>query len=101
MHHAWARNDSAALWDLLLQGPFTSDPILHATMFASRNRLRVPQIMAAGASARENILVVVGAGHLDGPGNLVEFFRAHGLELRPLQNAWPSPRSSSSRYGES
>lgn len=42
MHRAWVENDSGALWDLLLQGPFASDPVLHSTMFASRNRLWTP-----------------------------------------------------------
>lgn len=70
MHVAWAASDSAAMGKLL-ETFRPRSPAIHDVMFSQRNRAWSPKFHQL-ASATEKTLLVVGAGHLCGPGNLFE-----------------------------
>ena len=82
MVRAWASGDDDALAALLTEG--MAEPAVFEALLVARNRAWVPQIEALLARDGEDALVVVGAGHLVGPGSVVEMLReaGHAVERR-------------------
>ena len=82
MVETWRTGDDAALGRLMAEGMNT--PALREALLAGRNRAWVPQLEALLARDGQDALVVVGAGHLVGPDNVVEMLRARGLTVTRL-----------------
>lgn len=81
----WQRNDTAAM------GRFISDtardfPRFHHRLMSQRNRTWAAAL-APRLEGRAAQLVIVGAGHLVGPGNLLEELRGRGFEAEPVADA--------------
>ena len=82
---AWQAGDADALAALIADGLGTT-VALRQRVLTDRNARWVPQIEAFLArtgpdGVPEDVLVVVGAGHLVGPGSVVEMLRARGLDV--------------------
>lgn len=83
---AWRAGDAKALEKLMLDDP-NWDPALRERLIDARNRAWVEPILAAYARARadgQDLMVVVGAGHLIGPGGVPALLRARGVKSRRL-----------------
>ena len=79
---AWLAGDAARL-DSLLNSRMTSAPGLLATLLTNRNRSWIPKLetMLQGS---DDVLVVVGAGHLVGKQGVVEMLRAKGYTIEQM-----------------
>ena len=82
---AWRAGDADALAALIADGLGTT-VALRRRVLTDRNARWVPQIEAFlgrtdADGLPEDVLVVVGAGHLVGPGSVVEMLRARGLDV--------------------
>ena len=79
---AWLAGNTVAL-DSLLNSRMTSAPGLLATLLSNRNRSWIPKIetMLQGS---DDVLVVVGAGHLVGKQGVVEMLRAKGYTIEQM-----------------
>ncbi len=80
---AWEAGDEDALAAIVAQG-LGRTSTMRRLFLTDRNALWVPQIEAmlareSPAGHPEDVLVVVGVGHLVGPGSVVELLRARGL----------------------
>lgn len=71
MYDAWQRRDIEALYTVASQSPVFRSPAIRSAVLESRNLAWIPSIRDARKSPRRT-LVVVGALHLCGPGNLIE-----------------------------
>ena len=83
---AWRAGDAKALEKLMLDDP-SWDPALRDRLIDARNRAWVKPILAAYARAGqegEDLMVVVGAGHLIGPAGVPALLRARGVKSRRL-----------------
>lgn len=78
MHAAWLSGDLAALWAVQKDLPLNRDPELNRLTFTVRNHLWAERVSIGAPQSTEKTLVVVGAGHLVGPDNLVDLLRARG-----------------------
>lgn len=77
---AWQRGEPAELERLLL-GPLRErDPQLYEEMFVARNRKMAERLAAMLGDGRSRF-VVVGAGHLVGPDNVVELLAERGIAV--------------------
>jgi uncharacterized protein len=79
---AWLAGDAAGL-DSLLNSRMTSAPGLLTTLLTNRNRSWIPKLetMLQGS---DDVLVVVGAGHLVGKQGVVEMLRAKGYTIEQM-----------------
>jgi uncharacterized protein YbaP (TraB family) len=79
---AWRAGDAAAI-DAIMNESMDEAPALYARMLTDRNAAWVPQIeqMLRGA---DDVLVVVGAGHLVGEQSVVEMLRRRGYTVEQL-----------------
>lgn len=73
LHTAWLRRDLAGLFAIVSQSPFSRSPALREAIFGARNRTWMPRIRAAVPS-KQRKLILVGALHLCGPGNVTELY---------------------------
>ncbi len=79
---AWVAGNVVAL-DSLLNSRMTSDPSLLATLVTNRSRNWIPKIEAM-LHGNDDVLVVVGAGHLVGKQGVLELLRAKGYTVEQL-----------------
>ena len=77
---AWETGDEAAMATLMHDLPDSIRPAL----LRDRNAAWVPQIEAMLAREAENVLVVVGAGHLAGEDSMISMLRERGHTLTRL-----------------
>ena len=82
---AWRAGDADALAALVTSG-IGGTPGLRRRVLTDRNARWIPQIEAlldrtSADGTPEDVLVVVGAGHLVGPGSVVEMLEARGLTV--------------------
>jgi hypothetical protein len=84
MLDAWLRGDAERLdrivSDDLDRMPDAVAANLKAALFDDRNDTMVERI-ATMLAGRDVVLVAVGAGHMTGPGGLVELLRARGFTV--------------------
>lgn len=77
MVHAWQRGDTQ--WFVNeLQSEFGRDPRLYESVLVARNRKWVPKIEAL-LNDDKNYLVIVGTGHLVGPGSVIDLLKKDGI----------------------
>lgn len=79
---AWASGDDARLATVLEVE--LGDGEVFESLLGRRNRAWVPALLDLADGPPQVALVVVGAGHLVGPGNVVELLRAEGRKVRRL-----------------
>ncbi len=79
---AWSTGNTAML-DSLLNSRMRSDPALLAALVTNRNRDWVPKIESM-LKGSDDVLVVVGAGHLVGKQGVVELLRTKGYKVEQL-----------------
>jgi len=77
MVRAWQRGDTR-WFDNQLQSELGRDPKLYQSLLAARNRKWLPQIEAL-LNEDQNYLVIVGTGHLVGPGSVLELLKKDGI----------------------
>lgn len=77
MVDAWEHGDMP-WFEREMQKEFGRDPRLFQTMLGARNRKWVPQIEAL-LNDDVNYLVIVGTGHLVGPGSIIELLKKDGI----------------------
>ena len=77
---AWEAGDAEALAAIVASG-LGASTVMRRRLLTDRNARWLPQIEALLARDGEDVLVVVGAGHLVGPGSVVEMLRARGLAV--------------------
>jgi uncharacterized protein YbaP (TraB family) len=71
MQAAWLQRDLQAIYDVAAESPMFSLPGIRSAILDARNRAWAPRVREV-LDTRERTLVVVGALHLCGPGNLIE-----------------------------
>jgi uncharacterized protein YbaP (TraB family) len=77
MVQAWQRGDTQ--WFVNeLQSEFGRDPRLYQSVLVARNRKWVPKIEAL-LNDDKNYLVIVGTGHLVGPGSVIDLLKKDGI----------------------
>jgi uncharacterized protein YbaP (TraB family) len=77
MVNAWQRGDTQ--WFVNeLQSEFGRDPRLYQSVLVARNRKWVPKIEAL-LNDDKNYLVIVGTGHLVGPGSVIDLLKKDGI----------------------
>ena len=77
MVNAWQRGDTQ--WFVNeLQSEFGRDPRLYQSVLVARNRKWVPKIEAL-LDDDKNYLVIVGTGHLVGPGSVLDLLKKDGI----------------------
>jgi uncharacterized protein len=77
MVRAWQRGDTRWFADQL-QSEFGRDPRVYDSLLGARNRKWLPKIEAL-LSDDKNYLVIVGTGHLVGPGSVIELLKKDGI----------------------
>lgn len=83
MYAAWSTGDDAALAAIVTDG-LDATPAVAQALLTDRNRAWVPQVEALLAREGQDVLVVVGAGHLIGPDSVVAMLRAAGYTVERL-----------------
>jgi uncharacterized protein YbaP (TraB family) len=77
MVHAWQRGDTQ--WFVNeLHSEMGKDPRLYESVLVARNRKWVPKIEAL-LEDDKNYLVIVGTGHLVGPGSVIDLLKKDGI----------------------
>jgi len=77
MVQAWKRGDSQ--WFVSqMQSELGRDPALYQAVLGSRNRKWLPKIEAL-LNDDKNYLVIVGTGHLVGPGSVIDLLKKDGI----------------------
>ena len=77
MVQAWKRGDSQ--WFVnQMQSELGKDPALYQAVLGSRNRKWLPKIEAL-LNDDKNYLVIVGTGHLVGPGSVIDLLKKDGI----------------------
>jgi hypothetical protein len=77
MVRAWQRGDTQ--WFAgQLQSEFGRDPHVYDSLLGARNRKWLPKIEALLNDDR-NYLVIVGTGHLVGPGSVLDLLKKDGI----------------------
>ena len=79
---AWRSGDAAALHATLLES-FRDFPEIKKLLLDDRNAAWIPRLQALLQGDRPT-LVLVGAGHLCGPGSLIDLLQAKGYRCIPL-----------------
>lgn len=82
MIEAW-RSGNADKLGAIIEGSFVDHPEIYDRLFVHRNRRwvsRIKRIMREG----EDVLLIVGAGHLVGKNNLIELLEKTGFEIRQM-----------------
>ena len=79
---SWEAGDEEGLWDALVAD--VGEGALFEALLLRRNRAWMPGVRALLDRPGDVTLVVVGAGHLIGPGSVVDLLRADGLKVRKL-----------------
>jgi uncharacterized protein YbaP (TraB family) len=77
MVKAWQRGDTQWFANEL-QSEFGRDPQLYQSVLVARNRKWVPKIEAL-LNDDKNYLVIVGTGHLVGPGSVIDLLKKDGI----------------------
>jgi uncharacterized protein YbaP (TraB family) len=77
MVHAWQRGD-AQWFANQMQSELGRDPRLYQAVLGARNRKWVPKIEAL-LNDDKNYLVIVGTGHLAGPGSVIDLLKKDGI----------------------
>jgi len=77
----WRSGDEAHLYNLIHDG-FEAYPALYETIMLKRNRSWIPEIEKF-LQMDEDVLVIVGAGHLVGPDSLIDLLRRTGHRVEP------------------
>ena len=77
MIHAWQHGDTQ-WFEAQLKCEFGTDPGLYQTLLLARNRKWLPKIEAL-LNDDKNYLVIVGTGHLVGPGSVIELLKKDGI----------------------
>lgn len=77
MVHAWQRGDMQWFANQL-ESEFGRDPRLYQSVLGARNRKWVPKIEAL-LNEDKNYLVIVGTGHLAGPGSVIDLLKKDGI----------------------
>jgi uncharacterized protein YbaP (TraB family) len=77
MVQAWQRGDTQWFANEL-QSEFGRDPRLYQSVLVARNRKWVPKIEAL-LNDDKNYLVIVGTGHLVGPGSVIDLLKKDGI----------------------
>ena len=82
MVHAWQRGDTH-WFEQQLREDLGRDPGLYQSLLAARNRKWVPKIEAL-LNDDKNYLVIVGTGHLVGPGSVIDLLAKDGIAATQL-----------------
>ncbi len=77
MIHAWQHGDTQ-WFEAQMKSEFGTDPGLYQTLLLARNRKWLPKIEAL-LNDDKNYLVIVGTGHLVGPGSVIELLKKDGI----------------------
>jgi uncharacterized protein YbaP (TraB family) len=77
MVRAWQHGDSA-WFENELKSELGRDPALYQSVLAARNRKWIPRIEAL-LNDDKNYLVIVGTGHLVGPGSVIDLLKKDGI----------------------
>ena len=77
MVRAWQHGDTD-WFDHQLQSELGRDPRLYQSVLGSRNRKWLPTIEAL-LNDDKNYLVIVGTGHLVGPGSVIDLLKKDGI----------------------
>jgi uncharacterized protein YbaP (TraB family) len=77
MVHAWQQGDTR-WFENQLRSELGRDPRLYQAVLGARNRKWVPKIEAL-LNDDKNYLVIVGTGHLVGPGSVIELLKKDGI----------------------
>jgi len=80
--NAWMAGDATAL-DSLATRDESASPTLLATLLTDRNRKWIPELVKM-LDGKDDVLVVVGAGHLIGKDGVVALLRARGYRVEQL-----------------
>ncbi|MBT2326308.1 TraB/GumN family protein [Variovorax paradoxus] len=83
-YEAWAGGDPERMFDVLRDSPIGSISSIWTAVFEARNRRWAERIRREIIPSGRRALLVVGALHLAGPGNLLASLRTHGLETVQL-----------------
>lgn len=81
---AWRVGDVAQLDALLIEESRRSAPGVYEAVFTQRNANWTDQIVAK-LDQDEDAFLAVGAGHLYGPGSVIELLDARGVEIERIQ----------------
>lgn len=92
LHVAWLRRDLDGLLAVASETPLWGSPILHEAVIYARNRMWIPHIRSFAQSERRT-LVVVGALHLCGKGNVAELYQQQERHTFSLIDS-PTPPNS-------
>jgi uncharacterized protein len=82
MTEAWRAGDAEALHEIILMG-FKGFPDIYDQLLVQRNRDWLPRIEDL-VKRGDNILVIVGSGHLVGPESLVQMLKDSGYRVERL-----------------
>ncbi len=83
---AWKTGDAATL-DRILTSSFADYPALYHRLLVQRNKAWMQTIIPL-LQRQENVLIVVGAGHLGGPQGLVALLRKQGYTVAQHDGEW-------------
>jgi uncharacterized protein len=75
--HAWVNGDTA-WFETQLKSEFGKDPKLYQSVLVARNRKWIRKIEAL-LNDDKNYLVIVGTGHLVGPGSVIDLLKKDGI----------------------
>jgi uncharacterized protein YbaP (TraB family) len=82
LEHAWKTGDIDALGEVMMKS-FADYPEFHQTFVLDRNERWLKRLNTM-LEDRETFMVVVGAGHLSGPGGLLALLKKEGYQLEQL-----------------
>lgn len=77
MVRAWQRGDTR-WFENQLKSDLGRDPVLYQSVLGARNRKWLPKIEAL-LNEDKNYLVIVGTGHLVGPGSVIDLLKKDGI----------------------
>jgi uncharacterized protein YbaP (TraB family) len=80
MLDAWETGNTGKL-DAILQKSHSEDPAIYKRFFTDRNRNWVSKIRRF-LKQHDDVLIIVGAGHLVGKDSVVDLLRQHGYKVR-------------------
>jgi uncharacterized protein YbaP (TraB family) len=89
LNTAWRTGDAAAL-NTIMSASFRDFPEIKQLLLDDRNAAWLPRLEALLQTGRPT-LVLVGAGHLCGPGSLIDLLEAKGYQCVPLKTAESPP----------
>lgn len=80
---AWREGDSEQLFNIMLKPMLDADPKSYKTLMTDRNKNWIPKIEAMFTD-QDKEFVLVGAGHLVGPDNVLALLKAKGYTIEQL-----------------